>query len=75
MSVSVYLDDQHPVCKECHRSHKGYYSFKSWKGGYCPECGPNGSELLKSHRELQEFHGVPTGAISTSRKQEIINGE
>ena len=74
MSVSVELDDQHPICKECQQSHRGYYSPSAWKGGYCPECGPNGSDLLKSHRELKEFHGIPT-AISLSRTQEKNHGK
>ena len=54
-------DKQHPICKDCHQSHLGYYSITAWENGYCPECGPTASDILKNTRELKEFHGVPTG--------------
>ena len=72
MLFKVPLGDRHPICQECNKSHRGYYSIQAWKGGYCPECGPSGSGLLKSQRELMESLGVPVGVIN--KQSEPNNG-
>lgn len=64
-------DTNYPVCKECDKSHFGYYCASSWKDGYCPECGPHGNDLLRSRRELSEFHGIPTGPITSNNVETV----
>ena len=69
MSYTIVTNTDYPACIECHKSHRGYYPIAAWDKGYCPECGPNGSDLLKSDRELKAFHGIPT-VFPVSNKQE-----